>query len=398
MSEIEISLNNSYTDAAVGFQPLLTTFQERHRTNVSLVIYAWEHAWAEFMKISLYEHGPVISQTGNSWMGSLIARNSLREFKDREVAELGGRQNFLPESWQSCLDFNDKNVIAIPWILDTYLVYYRRDLLARAGVDEATAFSTPENFYSTLEKLQDKGVKHPFAVPTVVGLSDIHLAASWVWGQGGDFLDTEGMRILFSKPETRKGMKMYFDLFRFMPPEAKQLSHPDCWQLFLDGKIAVTMRNAELLFQLKSQKPMAAFASNVGAAVVPGVPLLGGSHFVIWKHIRAQQEQDAIQLIKFLISTDTQLELFEKTGLIPANLEALSHIDPDSIFAPAIQSVKKGRAFPRIRMWGLIEDKLVAPMSQIWDALLSTSNPDVNQIIADYLDPIETRLNITLSQ
>jgi hypothetical protein len=49
-------------------------------------------------------------------------------------------------------------------------------------------------------------------------------------------------------------------------------------------------------------------------------------------------------------------------------------------------------------MWGLIEDKLVVPMSQIWDVLLSTSNPDVIQIIADHLDPIEARLNITLAQ
>ncbi len=397
MSEIEISLNNSYTDAAVGFQPLLATFQEQRRTNVSLVIYAWEHAWAEFMKISLYEHGPIISQTGNSWMGSLIARNSLRTFKDREMAELGGQRNFLPESWQSCLDFDNKSVIAIPWILDTYLVYYRRDLLAKAGLDEATAFSTPENFHVSLQKLQDNGVNHPFALPTFADLSNIHLVASWIWGQGGDFIDPEGTRILFSKPETRKGMKMYFDLFRFMPPEAKQLTPSDCWQLFLDGKIAVTMRNAEFLFQLKNQKSLAAFAENVGVAVMPGVPLLGGSHLVVWKHIRAQQEQDTIQLIKFLTSPDAQLSLFENTGLIPANLEALNRIDPASIFAPAIQSVKKGRAFPRIRMWGLVEDKLVAPIAQIWYTLLSTSDPDVNQIIADYLDPIETRLNITLS-
>ncbi len=398
MSEIEFSINNSSENPAEAIQPLLATFREQNRANVSVVVYDWANAWTEFMNISLYGHGPVISQTGNSWMGSLIARNSLRVFKDREVAELGGRQNFLPESWQSCLDFDNKSMVAVPWHLDTYLVYYRRDLLEKAGINEATAFLTAENFHSTLQKLQENGVNHPFAVPTNTSRSNIHVAASWIWGHGGDFTDREGTRVLLSQPETRKGLKMYFDLFRFMPPEAKQLNDPDCWRLFLDGKIAVTMRNPELLFRLKRHDFPTTFSKNVGVAVMPGVPLLGGSNLIVWNHIRSQQEPDVIELIKFLTSTDAELALFEATGLIPANLAALEHIPPDSIFAPAIQSVKKGRSFPRIRMWGLIEDKLVIAMSQIWNALLDTSNPDVNQITAYHLDPIETRLNITLSQ
>jgi multiple sugar transport system substrate-binding protein len=332
-------------------------------------------------------------------MGSLIARNNLRVFEGREIMELRRQMNFLPESWQSCLDFDNKNVIAIPWILDTYLVYYRRDLLAKAGIDEATAFSTVETFHSTLQKLQESGVNYPFAVPTNFSHSNIHLVASLLWGQGGDFIDSEGTRMLLSQPETRRGMKMYFDLFRFMPPEAKQLDDQHSWNLFREGKTAVTMRNAELLFRLKHHELPAEFAVNIGVAVVPGVPLLGGSNLIIWNHIRPEQEEDALDLIKFLTSTEAEVMLFEIAGLLPASLDALERIiDPTSIFAPAIQSVKTGRAFHRIRVWGLIEDKLAIGMSQIWDALLSTSDPDVNQIIADHLDPIETELNIMLAQ
>ncbi len=397
MSEIEISINNS-NEFQLTIQPLLAIFKEQHRANVSLVEYDWSIAWTELMKISLNGHGPVISQIGNTWMGSRTVLNSLRAFKDRELAELGGRQNFLPESWQSCMDLDNKSVLAIPWLLDTYLVYYRRDLLAKAGVDEATAFSTPENFHSTLQKLQENGVDHPFAVPTNRSRSNIHVVASWIWGQGGDFINREGTHLLLSQPETRKGIKMYFDLFRFMPPGAQQLDDPNCLNWFLDGQVAVIMRNPELLFLLKNKKLPTALAENVGAAVVPGVPLLGGSHLVVWNHIRPQQEQDALELIKFLTFTDSELALFENFGLIPASLEALERIPPDSIFAPAIQSIKKGKAFPRIRLSGLVEDKVVAGMSQIWDALLSTSDPDIDQVIADHLDPLEARLNITLSE
>ena len=38
-------------------------------------------SWAELMKISLYRHGPIISEVGSTWMSSLAGQNSLRPFK-----------------------------------------------------------------------------------------------------------------------------------------------------------------------------------------------------------------------------------------------------------------------------------------------------------------------------
>jgi multiple sugar transport system substrate-binding protein len=398
MSGFEISLNNSFTNIEKIMQPLLADFDKQHRARTSLVVYDWGLAWSEFLKISLYQRGPVISQTGNSWMGSLTAQNSLRTFKDKEAAELKGQDRFLPASWESCVDFDNEDVVAVPWFMDTFLVYYHRDQLAKAGIDEAGAFSTVENFHATLQKLQDAGVQYPFAVPIVKSNCNIHTVVSWVWGQGGDFIDLEAMQMLLSRPETRRGMKLYFDLYRFISPEAQEVTNVHSWDWFLDGKIAVTIRNPELLIRLKRQDLPAELAANIGTAVVPGVPLLGGSNLVVWKHIRPEHEQNAIDLVKFLTSAEIELSLFESTGLIPANLQALECISSDSVFASAIQSVKKGKPFPRVRRWGLIEDKLNLVFSQIWMTLLTTPNPDVEQVIADQLDPIETRLNLTLSQ
>src|SRR5688572_24083322 len=398
MAEIEISINNSYVGIDKSVQPLLDEFERRQHTHVSLQIYDWGIAWAEFLKISLYRDGPVISQMGNSWMGSLIAQNSLRTFNHQEIAELGGQDRFLPGSWESCLDFDNRYIVAVPWIVDTYLVYYHRDRLAKAGIDEADAFSTPENFHATLQKLQDAGFRYPFAVPTVKSNSNIHTAASWVWGQGGDFINPDGTKVLLSKPETRKGLKMYFDLYRFISPQAKELTDRDCWDWFLDGTIAVTVRNPGLLFRLDTEEFPKSFAANIGAASMPGVPLLGGSHLVIWNHIQPEMEKDAVELVKFLTSPDIQLNLLENTGRIPANLQALERIPSTSFFAPFVNSMSKAKPFPCIRMWGLVEEKLVIGLSQIWKALLTSSNPDVDQVIAGQLDPIEHRLNLALSQ
>ena len=400
MAEIEfsININDPYDPHGTQFPSLLNEYKEQSHAPVSLRIYTWGDAWNEFIKINLYGVGPVVSQTGDSWMGSLIGRNSLRAFKDRELAQLNGKENFLESSWQSCLDFDNKNIVAIPWILDTYIVYYHRDLLEKAGIDEASAFSTLENFHATLQKLQASGVNYPFAVPTDWSHSNIHILASWVWGSGGDFTNPEGTQLVFSQPETRRGMRMYFDLFRFMSAEMQPLTDQNCWNLFLDRKIAVTVRNPTLLFRLKKQEFPASVSEHIATSVLPGVPWIGGSHLVIWNHIRYEQEQGTLNLIKFLTSAQAGLTSFESTGLIPANLDALNQIGPDSIFASAIQSVKKGRAFQRLRMWGLVEKKLAIAIMQTWSTLFSDSHPDVNQAIIDNLDAMATKMNITLSQ
>src|SRR5687767_8340990 len=230
MSEFGVSVNNAYIDMAKVIQPLLAEFEEQHRAHVTLHVYDWSIAWTQFMKISLYHHGPVISQTGNSWMGSMIAQGSLRPFKPEEIMQLNGRQSFLAGSWESCMDFDNEHIVAIPWFLDTYLVYYHRDMLEKAGIDETSAFSTLENFHATLQKLQDNGQKYPFAVPVdLTAFNNIHTIASWIWGEGGDFTNPEGTRVTLSEPEALKGMNRYFDLYRFIPPEAKDMSAVESW-------------------------------------------------------------------------------------------------------------------------------------------------------------------------
>lgn len=398
MSEVELSLQNSYTDSVRIIQPLLAEFEQRHRARISLSTFDWESGWTELMNIGLYGFGPVVSQTGNSWMGSLLAQNKLRPFKDREITALGGQNSFLPGSWESCLGFENQDILAIPWLVDTYLVYYYRDALQKAGVDEAGAFSTPERFHATLKKLQESGLQYPFAVPTNSSRSNIHKVASWVWGRGGDFINAQGTQMLLSRPETRAGLREYFGLYPYMTPEAHELSDLDSWNWFLDRKTAVTIRNPEFLIRLKHGEFPAEFAANIGTAVVPGVPLLGGSHFVVWKHIRREQEQDVVDLLKFMTSVETELSLFESTGLLPANRKALERVSSFPMFAAAMESFKQARSFQRTRIWGLVEDKLDLAFGQIWKILLTTGNPNMDKIIAGELDPLENSLNESLSQ
>ena len=395
--QLEISIN--FIEDMNKMVLFLSKFEHQHNVKIDLQTFDWPNAWAELMKISLYGHGPIISETGSTWMSSLAGQNSLRHFHLSEVNAIGGADKFLPESWQSCIDFDNHTTLAIPWTLNTYLAYYRRDLLREAGVDEAPAFTSIENFISALESLQKIGLEIPLAIPTMGNsVSVLHNASSFVWKMGGEWIAKDGKQVLFSNPNTLAGLKEYFGLYRFMPPAARKLGDEDCIHAYLAGRAAVTFRSPDLLNQIKNEKTSEQVSQNTGIAMQPGIPFVGGSNLVIWKHVQPAQEAAAVELIRYLTSTGNMLTQFQNIGYIPANLEALNQVERDPVYLPLTQSLKTGRAFPRVPLWGLVEDKLVKVLSSIWRIIFSSPEPNVDRIIQDTLLPLEDRLNITLSQ
>jgi multiple sugar transport system substrate-binding protein len=395
--QFEISIN--HIPNVEEMVSLLNTFERQRNVKIDLLMFDWSNSWTELMKISLYGHGPIISEVGSTWMSSLAGQNCLRPFKPIELAAIGGADKFLPESWQSCVDSDGETTLAIPWALNTYLTYYRRDLLAKAGVDETSAFTSVENLVHTLESLRKINVDMPIAIPTTGNsVQVLHNASSFVWKAGGDFITPDGKRVLFSSAETLAGLKEYFSLHQFMTPAARNLYDDACTNAFLEGKSAVTFRSIDLLSQTKNEQTLKVVSQNTGIAVQPGIPFVGGSNLVIWKHATPAQESVAVDLVRFLTSTENMMIQFQKARYTPANLDALNQVELDQTYVPLTQSLKAGRALKRVPLWGLVEDKLVKALNQIWQTIFASPEPDVEQIIKNTLLPLEERLNITLSQ
>jgi multiple sugar transport system substrate-binding protein len=395
--QLEMSLNQ--INDLNEIRQILNGFEQQHNLNLDFQVFEWSNAWAELMKISLYGHGPVVSEVGSTWMSSLAGQNSLRSFKLNEVSSIGGMSKFLSASWHSCMDLDGEKVLAIPWTLNTYLLYYRRDMLAAAGIDEASAFTSFENLHRTLESLRKANPEMLIAIPNSGNsVGELHNASSFVWDKGGDFITEDGKEVSFSDPKTMAGLKEYFGLHRFMPPAARNLFDDGCSNAFLEGRTAITLRSLDLLSLTRNPNVPREVSQNTGLAVQPGIPFLGGSNLVIWNHVPPVQEALAVDLVRFLTAPDIMMTEFQKAKYVPANLEALNQVEMDPTYLPLTQSLKQGRPFKRVPLWGLVEDKLVKALNNIWHKIFAAPDPNVEQIIRDTLLPLEDRLNITLSQ
>jgi multiple sugar transport system substrate-binding protein len=397
MIELELSLLAHGPNVVDTLRPFLDRFGARNGVHVEANVFEWETAWSELVKVALYGHGPDVSEVGSTWVGSLIAMNVFQAVDARELADYGGAAAFVPSAWQGALAAGSGEVWAQPWLAYARVLYYRRDLLEQAGVDERTAFQTHEQLERTLSRLAAKGTAAPWAVPTRNSRDTLHNIASWVWSAGGDFASADGKHILFNDKPARAGIRAYFDLHRYLVPAARQMSESD--SLFRQGQAAVIM-SGPWLWPADASRPSnmtPRVAANIGVAVPLDISFVGYSYLVIWRHSRRRDL--ALKLVRELTGAEVLAAYAPGTGPLFVRLDMLDHspLANEPNYQVMARALKTGRAFPSISLWGLIEDKLAAALDNIWQDVLAEVHPDMDAIMNKHLDPLSSRLEMTLA-
>jgi multiple sugar transport system substrate-binding protein len=386
MDEITLSIMSRGDDTAEHMQTLLATFEQRHHVKVKLRLLDWTTAWSELVKVALYNFGPDVSEIGTTWVGNLVAMNSLRPYPRTEVAACGGAAAFLPSAWHSATLIGESEVWAMPWVADARVIYYRRDAFQKAGVDERAAFGSAQEFDRVLQKLQGAGFDRPWSVSTHQSLNNLHNIATWVWGAGGEFVSLDGRRVLFTRDEAIAGMCAYFDLRRYLSQAEHKLNLTEADELFYQGKSALILAGPWIAARA-GKFATQAVNDNLSAAQPPGVPFVGGSNLVIWKHCRKLNL--AAELVKWLTSQSLETQFMRHVGMLPVKLDALTSGFADT---PVIQvlseTLKQGRSFPSIARWGLLEDGLSAALAQIWRVLLLDPKADTSTVVRQHIQPV----------
>jgi multiple sugar transport system substrate-binding protein len=381
-------------------RPLLDQFEAEHHVPVDVEVFTWETGWARLVKLALYRTGADVSEVGTNWVGNLVTMRALHPFHKTDLAALDAPSAFLPTAWQGGSVLGEKEVWAVPWLADTRLIYYWRDWLEQAGIDEASAFLTPAAFEQALGQLRASGVSAaPWIVATQSTALTLHNVSSWVWAAGGDWISPSGKRILFDQPEARAGLKAYFDLHRYMLPAARSLdSVPPSDSLFLQEEAAMTISGPWLML-LNMAPSSFSDLTRLGAALPPGgIPFVGGSHLVVWEH--SPRQSLAVELVRFLTSRQAQIAYCPLGSLLPVRLDVLSEppYADHPVLKVLVEGVKAGRTFPNFPLWGLIEDGLGAMLNQMWREVLAGDELDLDALIACRIEPLARTLNMVLAQ
>ena len=401
---IEIELSYTWGNDDPTFAALTEEFSQQYGVKVRLRRLDWATAWADLFTMASQGYGSDVSSIGSTWVSTLAKLDALRPFKPNEVAEMGGADAFSTPAWQSTKLTGDQHIWAIPSTGWMYVICYRENLLQSIGIDTSKAFDTPQSIQDTLAALKTSALEIPWLnsdIPYPYG-DFIHMAASWVWAAGGDFINPAGNKALFDSPQAISGLANWLNTYRSVPDQYQHLDWVECADLFRSGRVAATLvsintANTTVDADLAALKP-----KSIGFANITNIPWVGGNSFVIWDHTRIylERERAAVELVKFLSSKEANLQLKRKGGFLPACMDALNESYPpgNPLRGVVLSAARQGRGYYNVPHWRRIEAQLCLELGAAVKEAREDSTADSAAIVRARLEPLARRLNIVLEK
>jgi multiple sugar transport system substrate-binding protein len=400
MRPIDFTLASHGEEALATLRQALGDFQKSHHdSSLNVTELSWDEAWSSLVRVALYKDGAEVSEVGSTWVGGFVGMDALRPYTLPEISKVGGAAAFLPSIWQSGSLIGDDALWAVPWLNDTRVIFYWRDMLEDAGIDEAGAFQSFEQMDQTLARLQSHGSATPWAVTTRRTANTLYNVFSWVWGAGGDFMSADGKQMLVAEPEARAGLAQYYRLYRYMPQRNEPMDGVATFELFRNRSVAAIVSGSWFLTWLRGHDLSPDTLLRIGVSLLPGPSFVGSTGLVIWKHLAHEHERLATDLVRFLVTSPALLDFYHRAGSLPARRDLLAQLpfSTDPHYQKIIEALETGRPHPCIAPWGLVEERLVTGLAKIWNEMRADPTQDVAALIYQQIVPLARQLEAMLA-
>ena len=357
-------------------QELLTDF-ERENPDVRIRVQQipWSAAHEKLLTAYVGRSTPDLAQLGNTWIAEFAALRALEPLDTYLISDGPiERAAYFQGIW-------DTNVIdgityGIPWYVDTRVLFYRKDALARAGY--ASMPETWDAWRVAMEKMKVGAGTDRYAI--FLPLNEWSPVAILGLQAGSSLLSDDATRGAFTGPEFRRAFAFYLDLFRSgLAPSVGNNEIANVYQEFGRGLFGMYITGPWNLGEFARRLPpelqdawgTAALPGPEGAA--SGVSLAGGSSLVMFRGSR--HKEAAWRVIEFLSRPEQQVRFSHLTGDLPARREAWQ--DGDLLQDPNMRAfheqLERVVPTPKVPEWELIASRL---QDRVETAVRGTASPE----------------------
>ncbi len=282
----------------------------------------WSAAHEKLLTAHVGRSTPDVSQLGNTWIAEFHALGALEPLSARVAASRDvERSAFFTGIWNT--NVVDGETWGVPWYVDTRVLFYRKDILARAGY--TTMPGDWAGWRAAMVAIkQTMGPGHTaillpvneWTVPVVLGLQ-----------AGSPLLKDNGTRGAFSGPEFKRSFAFYHGLFTDgLAPALANTEMANLYQEFARGTFAMYVTGPWNLGEFATRMPdslkdawdTAPLPGPTGAE--SGMSTAGGSSLVLFRS--SKHPDEAWRLIEFLSRPESQRKFFHISGDLPARREA----------------------------------------------------------------------------
>jgi multiple sugar transport system substrate-binding protein len=319
----------------------------------------WSAAHEKLLTAFVGDATPDVAQLGNTWIAEFAALRALQPLDSGLAGSAVDSSAYFSGIWDT--NVIDGTLYGVPWYVDTRVLFYRRDLLERAGYREV-----PGDWKGWREAL--------VAIKRLVGndrfavfLPTNEFAPLVAFGlqAGSPLLADHATRGAFSEPAFRRAFDFYCGLFRArLAPPILNTEIANLYQEFARGYFAMYITGPWNLGEFQRRLPPE-LEDKWATAPLPGpegpstgVSLAGGASLVMFR--RTPHKAAAGRLIEFLNRPEQQVRFYRLTGDLPARREAWR----DSALAanPRVRAfgeqLQRVVATPKVPEWELIANRL----------------------------------------
>lgn len=325
-------------DSSSHFEELVKPFTSDTGIKVDTVAIPWDAIDQKFTTAVASGNGPDVVQIGISKLRTFAESGALLNLDDSTLADYPNlaADNFL-DGIAGDATAVAGDVVSVPWVSDTRVLYYRTDILAESGINQAPA--TWDELRTDAKKLAGRGDgKYGYYIPQW----DSSLPVIMTWDQGGDIVNSSG-QIDFDTPEFSKATDLYTGFYadKSVPTN----SDFDQTQGFTSGATPMLVSGPYLASAIKAAAPD--LDGKWAVAPIPSAKdntsLLAGSNLGVWGSTK--NKDGALKLLNFLSEPDTQLKWYGLDSQLPTVKSALEDTsitgDPlASIYAKQLQNAK----------------------------------------------------------
>lgn len=304
---------------------------------------------------------PDVGAIGNTWISEFALLDALEPLDRRLAGGSGPRgDDYFAGAWDTGVI--DGRTYAVPWYVETRLPYYRKDLLAQAGIERPPA--TWAEWRQAMAAIKREVGPDRYAV--LFPLNEPEPLLNLGIQSADPLLRDNGRYGNFRSPGFKRALAFYREAFdRKWAPLASNTQIANVWNEFGRGYFSFYVNGPWNIAEFKKRLPANLqdrwMTMPLPGEHGPGASVAGGASFVLFRGSR--QTDAAWKLIAYLSEPEVQVRFHGLSGNLPPrraswNAPALL-ADP---YAHAFRDqLERARPTPKVPEWERIamEIKLV---------------------------------------
>ncbi len=349
----------------------------------------WSAAHEKLLTAYAGDTMPDLFQLGNTWIPEFVALRAVPPLDARIEASRSVRPaDYFPGIWDT--NRLQGRVFGVPWYVDTRVIFYRKDILARAGVAEMPRSWT--GWLEAMGRIQARAGADRYAI--LLPINDWTAPVILALQQGAGLLRDNARYGAFESPAFHKAFAFYLDLFhRGYAPPVSGAQMTNIYQAFARGDFAMYISGPWNIGEFRARLPKALQDSWATAPLPspdehwPGVSIAGGASLAISR--TSPHPQAAWRLIEYLSEPEQQLRFNRLTGDLPARKSAwrLGRLSEDRHARAFWVQLQHLRPTPKIPEWERIAHKIAEYSEAVIrgdaspDGALAELDRDVDRIL-----------------